>query len=120
MALADSVERFASTALSVLRSRLELAAIDIEDELRALILVVLAGSAAITLAVFAALFGAFAIVALYWETHRITALLGVAFFFAVISGLIVISLTRFLRNRAPFLGATLSELDKDKQRLGLS
>jgi uncharacterized membrane protein YqjE len=118
MALANSLLRLANTSLGILRSRLELASIDLEDELRCAISILLAGSAAVMLASFALLFGAFALAALYWETHRILALSSAGGVFALIAAIIAIGAWRFLNNRPRFMSATLAELDKDREQIG--
>jgi uncharacterized membrane protein YqjE len=117
VALADSVLALAKTSIGILRSRLELASIDVEDGLRSVICIALAGSAAVILATFALLFIAFAVVATYWETHRIAALIVAGGVFAFIALVIAIFVWRFLGNKQPFMAATLAELDKDRQRM---
>ncbi|MGL5003415.1 MAG: phage holin family protein [Casimicrobium sp.] len=117
MPLADSVARLASTSITLLRSRLELASIDIEDELRSMIGVVLAGSAVVILAAFAMLFAAFAMVALYWETHRVTALVVAGSTFAILAIGFALWIRRFLGAKPPVMAATIAELDRDRQRM---
>jgi uncharacterized membrane protein YqjE len=117
MALADSIVRLAGTSITLLRSRLELASIDVEDELRSMIGVALAGSAVVIFAAFALLFVALAAVAAYWDTHRVATLLiaGSAFAFLAIG--FAVWIQRFLASKPPFMAATMAELDKDRQRV---
>ncbi len=118
MALAQSLARLANTSLGILRSRLELASIDLEDELRCAIGVLLAGSAAVMLASFALLFAAFAVVVLYWDEHRIAALCGAGGLFALLAALLAIGVWRFLDTKPRFMAATLAELEKDRDQIG--
>jgi uncharacterized membrane protein YqjE len=118
MALADSVVRLTNASITLLRSRLELASIDVEEELRSMIGVALAGSALVILAAFALLFVALAAVAAYWETHRIASLLVAASAFAFMAVACGVWIKRFLNSKPPFLAATIAELDKDRQRIG--
>jgi uncharacterized membrane protein YqjE len=117
MALADSVTRLASASIGLLRSRLELALIDVEDELRSMISVVLAGLAVVILTAFALLFAAFAIVAVYWDTHRITALVAAGSTFAVLAISFAAWIRRFFESKPPFMAATIAEFEKDRQRM---
>jgi uncharacterized membrane protein YqjE len=118
MALADSVVRLASTSITLLRSRLELASIDVEDELRSMIGVALAGSAVVIFAAFALLFVALAAVAAYWDTHRVATLLIAGSAFALVAVGFAIWIQRFITSKPPFMAATIAELDKDRQRMG--
>lgn len=118
MPLADSMTRVADSALGVLRTRLELASMDVEDELRSATGILLAGAAATALATFALLFGAFAVVALFWEEHRIAALLCTSAGFAIAAVLIAFLIHRLLDQKRPLLAATLEKLDRDRARVG--
>jgi uncharacterized membrane protein YqjE len=118
MALADSIVRFAGTSIALLRSRLELASIDVEDELRSMIRVALAGSAVVIFAAFALLFVAFAAVAAYWETHRVATILVAGSAFALLAIGFAVWIQRFFASKPPFMAATIAELEKDRQRMG--
>jgi uncharacterized membrane protein YqjE len=117
MALAETLPRLIGTVLGMLRSRLELASIDLEDEIQWALGTLLAGAAAVMLASFALLFGVLAMVVLYWDTHRMAALLGGAGAFALLAVSIAVSIVRLLRRKPRFLAATLAELEKDKKCL---
>ena len=120
MALGDSILRFASTSVSILRTRIELASLDIEEELRSTIFITLAGSAAVILASFALLFLALALVAISWETRRVESLVTASGAFALMATGIAIFIWRFFSSKTPFMAATLAELNKDQQRIGTS
>jgi uncharacterized membrane protein YqjE len=117
MALADSVLRLANASIALMRSRLELASIDVEDELRSMIGVALAGAVVVIAAAFALLFAALALVAAYWETHRVATLVVVGCAFALIAIGVAIRIRRYLVSKPPFMAATIAELDKDRRAL---
>jgi uncharacterized membrane protein YqjE len=117
MALADSVVRLASTTITLLRSRLELASIDVEDELRSMIGIALVGCAVVILAAFALLFITLAMVSIYWDTHRVASLFFAAGTFALTAISFAVCAWRFLESKPRFMAATIAELDKDRQRM---
>ena len=118
MSLADSLTHITDLTLGLLRSRLQLVSMDFEDELRSAIGILLAGAAATALATFALLFGAFAVVALFWDEHRIAALIWASAAFAISAILIAFLIRRYLVQKRPFLAATLEELERDRERVG--
>lgn len=107
----------AESGVLALRQRLELAALDVQDELVAwarLVGGVLAVAVFTTLAL--AGLGA-AIVIAFWDSWRITAIVGVTF--AYLAGA-VLSWQRLLRAWAakpPFMAATIAELRRDGEEL---
>lgn len=117
MALTETLPRLIGTALGMVRSRLELVSIDLEDEFQWVIGTLLAGAAVVMLTSFALLFGALALVALYWDTHRVAALLAAMVGFALLALTLAIAVMHFLRSKPRFLVATLAELDKDRKCL---
>ncbi len=92
---------------------------DLADEFRAAMGVFLAATAAVVLAMFAVFFGSLAIVALFWDEHGIASVVYVSAAYAIAAILIALLVRRFLDHKRPFLAATLEELDKDRQRIGL-
>jgi uncharacterized membrane protein YqjE len=109
VALGPSLGRLGAGVLLGVRQRLELASLDVEEEmlrLTGLIAGVLVTALLFTLALAA---GAATIVVLFWDSARIAALLGVTLFFAASA------LTRSLRDKPRFLDATLTELERDRE-----
>jgi uncharacterized membrane protein YqjE len=118
MALVDSVKRFTDTALSIVQTRLALAAIDFEDELQSAVTSLLVGSASVILASFSLLFIALALLVIVWDTHRVSTLFALGGVFAILAlGLAFLRRTLHLR-KPPFMSATLEELDKDRAMIG--
>lgn len=117
MALGRNFARLAAGSLLLLRQRLELASLEVEEQvLRLGLLLVRAMVTALLLAL--ALFGAGATVIIYfWDAARLAAAVGVTAFFALAAVLAGWRFAAALRDKPAFLAATLAELDKDAQRL---
>jgi uncharacterized membrane protein YqjE len=117
VALGDSVARLGATSLLLIRQRLELAALDIEEEL-------LRGGLWLAGAVAAALLGALClaalaalVVVLFWDTARVAALVGVTLAFGAAAAAAAWKLARAWRDKPPLLAATLAELSTDGEHL---
>lgn len=114
MGLGDTVARLGASSVSLVRQHLELAALDVEEELLrfgAYAAVAFATALVLTLALAAA---AATLVVLYWETSRIAALVGVTAFFALLAACMAWWLVRAIRAKPRLLAGTLSELDKSR------
>ncbi len=118
MALGRNFARLAAGSVLLLRQRLELASLELEEQ--ALRLALLLARAIVTALLLAlALFGAGATVIIYfWDAARVAAAIGVTAFFALAALLAGWKLAAALRDKPAFLAATLAELDKDAQRIG--
>jgi uncharacterized membrane protein YqjE len=113
MALGDLFGGLWAQALQALRGRLELAALDLQEELvRAIALLAAAWAAALvlTLALAAA---AATVVVWFWDSARIPALLGVTAVFVALGVTMCWRIARALAERPQFMAATLQELRKD-------
>lgn len=118
MALGRNLARLAAGSLLLLRQRLELASLELEEEalrLGVLLARMLVTALLLALALFAA--GATVIIC-FWDTARLAAAVGVTAFFFAAAGLAGWRLAAALRDKPAFLAATLGELDRDAQRLG--
>jgi uncharacterized membrane protein YqjE len=115
MPLRTSLGRLAAGSLSALRQRLELASLDVEEEL--LRLAGLIATALVTSLLFAMALAAAAatVVVLFWDQGRIAALVGVTLFFSAGGVIAAGALSRSLRDKPRFLDATLTELERDRQ-----
>jgi uncharacterized membrane protein YqjE len=116
MALGRTLTQLGASSLLVARQRLELASLDVEEELLRLG-GLLAGALVTALMLALALASAAAtLVDYFWEGARLAATLGVTGFFAVAALLMAWRLARALRDKPRFLAATLAELDKDRKQ----
>lgn len=113
MSLGDSLGRLGATSLLLVRQRLELAALDVEEELAH------AGSFLVSTLI-AALPGTLAlaalaatIVVLFWDSARMAALVSVTAVFFAATAAALWRCQRALRDKPRFLGVTLGELAKD-------
>ena len=113
MGLGQSLTQLAASSLLIARQRLELASLDVEEELLR-VGGLLAGALVTALMLALALASAAATFVIYfWEGARLAATLGVTAFFALAGALMVWRLARALRDKPRFLAGTLAEMDKD-------
>lgn len=113
MAMFDAAGRIGATLVAMACTRLELAAVEVQEEARSLL-----GFAAWTLlAAFlgaaALMFVALFVIVLFWETHRLLAVGGMAGVFALASLAILAKVRAGFAARGPMLSATRTELGKD-------
>ena len=115
MGLGDALSAFAATAVAMLRTRLELATVEFEEQ-RERTKIMLA------LIVIATVFSCFALIALsvvvvvlLWSTYPLAALFGVVLAYIVIAGIALYALKQTAAPR-PF-AATLHELERDAEAL---
>ena len=112
--LRGALAKLADAMLGLLRTRLELVAVEYTEErdrITRQVTLLLIGLGCL---LFALLFGSFAIIAYYWDTYRITAILGVAGVFVVIgAGLLWRRAEVSSTSPVPF-AASVAELEKDR------
>jgi uncharacterized membrane protein YqjE len=116
MALGQSLTRLAASALQIARQRVELASLDVEEEMLR-IGGLLAGALVTALMLALALASAAATFVIYfWDGARLAATLGVTAFFLLAGVLMAWRLTRALQEKPRFLEGTLAELDRDLEQ----
>jgi uncharacterized membrane protein YqjE len=113
MVFTETVGRIGATLVAMVRTRLELAAVEAREEAQAVL-----GYAAWTL--LAAFLGAGAcllvalfVIVLFWDEHRLLAIGAMAGVFALAALLILAKVRAGFAARAPMLAATRAELGKD-------
>lgn len=113
MALIQTVGRIGTTVLAMARTRLALAAVEVQEEAQRLL-----GYVAWTL--FAAFLGAGAcmlvalfVIVLFWDSHRLLAIGAMAGLFALVAVAILLQVRARFASRPPLMAATLTELNKD-------
>jgi uncharacterized membrane protein YqjE len=113
MVFTETVGRIGATLVAMVRTRLELAAVEAREEAQAVL-----GYAAWTL--LAAFLGAGAcllvalfVIVLFWDEHRLIAIGAMAGVFALAALLILAKVRAGFAARAPMLAATRAELGKD-------
>jgi uncharacterized membrane protein YqjE len=111
--LADAIFRLGGTLVALLRTRLELATVEFEEEReRATELLVLVLSA-VLLGLFALLFASVFVIVWFWDTNRLPAIAGVAVFYLALAALAVVRLQQRRREKPSPFAATLGELGED-------
>jgi uncharacterized membrane protein YqjE len=105
-------------AIDTLRTRLDLAAVEVEIVLRTLVHIVVWAVAAACCVLFAMFFGVTAVILALWDTHRMVALLAGSLVFvglAVVCGWVA---ARTLRTQPGMLEGTLEQLKEDRHHDG--
>ncbi len=113
MALPEVVGRIATTFAAILRTRVELAALELEEESRRLIGYLLLALASMFLLGLATILLAFFVIALFWDTHRLAAVLSLAGLFTVAGVALGLKVRNSFASKPKLLGDTLAELSKD-------
>ena len=114
MALGQSLTRLAASSLLLARQRLELASLDVEEELLRLGGLLAAAMVTALMLALALASAAAAFVIYFWDGARIAATVGVTAFFALAGALMAWRLARALREKPRLLAGTLAEMDKDR------
>ncbi len=102
-----------ATALDTLRTRLELAAVEVEMYLLRVVQTVVWAMAAIACVLLAVAFGLVTLIIALWDTHRFAGLLGGTACFLVLGGLCGLLCARSFRSRPSILEGTLQQLERD-------
>jgi uncharacterized membrane protein YqjE len=105
-----------AAVLEALRTRLDLAAVELEIHLRALLRMLVWTAGAIVCAMLALAFGVTAIVMALWDTHRMLALLGGTLTFVVLAAVFGYLGMRTLRVEPGVLEGSLEQLQEDTRR----
>ena len=112
-----SLRRILATLLDLGRTRIELIAVEIEEQIEHAAKLLLWGIAAVYFGSLALLLLAFTIVIAFWDTHRMLAATGVTAAFALAAGGAGLSVRKRLRQRPRILTATTTELKRDADAL---
>ena len=113
MAIAETVGRLAATLLAMVQTRMELASVEMEEQsqrylgylLMSLLALFLFGIAIVLVALF--------VIILFWDTHRIEAVLAMAAVFALAAVAIGMQVRAGFAAQPALLSATMAELQKD-------
>jgi len=117
MAILDSLGQLAATFIGIVHTGLELASVEIEEELGRFFSLLLWSLVALFCACFALVLLAVLLIAVFWESHRIIVVSGmISFFAAAALGLGFWLRAQFVR-KPRLLSFTLSELSKDASAL---
>jgi uncharacterized membrane protein YqjE len=100
--------------LSMISTRLELAAIDVEAHLQATLAAMLTTFIAVVLALIAFTFVGVVVIVVFWDTHRLAAALGVLGAYGSLALFVALRARSAWNTRPPALAATLHELELDR------
>jgi len=115
--LMDSVKRLASTLVSIISTRLELLANELQEErLRLMQMLLFALSALFFIGMGVLLLTIF-IVVLFWDEHRLVVLGGLCILFFILGALMAMLLRNKAQSKPGLFSASISELAKDKEQL---
>jgi uncharacterized membrane protein YqjE len=115
--LKGALARLGESALGLVRTRAELAGVELVEQRERLVLRLALLVAGIVVLAFAALFVGVFIIALFWDSHPLAAIAFVALLYAL-AGALMIAKSRAIGREAPApFSATLAELEKDRVRL---
>jgi uncharacterized membrane protein YqjE len=105
--------RIAATLVAMASTRLELAAVEFQEDARRLLGHLAWTLLAVFLAAGALLLAALFVIAIFWDTYRLQAIGGMAVLFGFVAGIIVMKVRASMNAEAPLLSATLAELRND-------
>ena len=113
MAITHALGQLGATLLAMLHTRLELAAVELEEEShRFLGYLILALLSLFLLGVAIALVALFVIV-LFWDSYRLQAIGGLALLFGAAAALILLKVKGSFAAKPRLMAATVAELGKD-------
>ncbi len=113
MAIFESVGRLGATFLAMTETRLELAAVEIEEEWQRVLGYLMLGLLSLLLFGIALLLVAVVVILIFWDTYRIPAAIGMAVLFGMAGAYFLASVKSSIASKPRLLGATIGELNKD-------
>lgn len=117
MSITAAVRRIGANVLDLARTRLELAAIELQEGAHRLFGYLAWAVAAAVLGLYALGLVILFVLVLFWDTHRLAAVGGMAVLFILGTVFAAMKLRAGLAQRPPMLPATLAELRKDAAAL---
>jgi uncharacterized membrane protein YqjE len=117
MPILAAAGRIATTLVAMAGTRLELAAVEFQEDARRLLGYLAWSLLAVFLAGGSILLAALFVILLFWDSWRLQAVAGMAVLLALGAGLIVIMVRAKLSSQTPLFAATLAELRNDVEYL---
>ncbi|MBW8897874.1 MAG: phage holin family protein [Massilia sp.] len=109
--------RIVTTIVAMAGTRLELAAVEFQEDARRLLGHLAWTLLAVFLAAGALLLAALFVIAIFWDSYRLQAVGGMAVLFGALAGIILMKVRASMNAQAPLLSATLAELRNDMDYL---
>lgn len=115
--LIPSLRSLVSTAGSLIHTRLALAGVELEEEVQRLIGAAALALVALILVSLALVVGTFTIVLAVAPEFRVATMAGITALYVGVAIVLLLRLKGIFTNRPPIFGATLAELEKDRETL---
>ena len=113
----ESLRKLCDTGLGLLHNRIELFAVEVQEEKERLVKLLMQAAAVVFLGNMAAFVITLTIVYLVGETARVAVLIGLGVLYLVLTVVAFLMLRRDLKSSSPPFDATVSELKKDREWL---
>jgi uncharacterized membrane protein YqjE len=113
MAILESIGRLGATLVAIVQTRLELAAVEVEEESVRYLGYLLLSLLALFLFGIAIVLLAFFVILLFWDSHRMEAVLGLALAFAAGGAWLGARVRSSFGRKPRLLSHTFAELNKD-------
>lgn len=113
MAIFDAIGRIGAGLLEMVGTRLELAAVEMEEETQRLLGYFVMAFAALILSGIALVLVALTVIMIFWDTARLQAAIGLIVVFGGAAAIFAFKLKSQLASRPRFMAATVNELNKD-------
>jgi uncharacterized membrane protein YqjE len=113
MALGAAVGRIGATLVAIMHTRLELAAVEVQEEARRLFGYLAWTLFAVFLAAGALMLAALFVIVLFWDSYRLLAVGCMAGLFALAFTVVAMKVKANFASRPPMFDATLGELRND-------
>jgi uncharacterized membrane protein YqjE len=117
MAFGAAISRIGATLVAMVHTRLELAAVEVQEEARRLFGYLAWTLFAVFLAAGAVMLTALFVIVLFWDSYRLLAVGGMAGLFALACVVIALKVRSSFAARPPMFEATLGELRTDLESL---
>jgi uncharacterized membrane protein YqjE len=117
MTFAPAVSRIGATLVAMVRTRLELAAVEVQEEARRLLGYLAWTLLAVFLVAAAFMLAALFVILLFWDSYRLQAVAGMSILFALAGAVIVMKVHASFDAKPAMLSATLAELRNDADLL---
>jgi len=113
VAITEAVGRIGGTLIAMLQTRVQLAAVELEEESRRLLGYFMLALLALILFGIAMMLVALAVIMAFWDSYRLEAAIGLAALFGAAGTVVAVKLKSRVASRPRFLSATADELNKD-------
>ncbi len=113
MTITAAASRIGASVVAMVRTRLELAAVEVQEEAVRLLGYLAWTLVAVFLACGAIMLAALFVIVLFWDSHRLLAVGGMAALFALGGVFVLMKVRASFAARPPMLAATLAELRND-------